>query len=104
WGMGYTEQLVYGRKPGNMPPVEPLIRWAKAKFGVGDREATSIAWGTAHKIAQEGTTWYQQGGTDLLEFLESDKFTSFVNNEIKKILGENMKKEYVKQIKKTFVR
>ncbi|WP_257657709.1 hypothetical protein [Parapedobacter lycopersici] len=73
WGAHYTEQLVFGRGPGNRPPIAPLERWAKAKFGVSGKEATSMAFAVANKIASEGTTWHQKGGSDLLEVFEDPK-------------------------------
>lgn len=69
-GLSYTEQLVQGRAPGKRPPIGPLQEWAKAKFGMDDKTARGVAFAVSHKIAQEGTTWYQKGGSDLLEVLE----------------------------------
>lgn len=43
-----------GTKP-HMPPVDPLVDWVKAKFGVDPEEAERIAWGVARKIAAKGT-------------------------------------------------
>lgn len=51
--------IEYGREPGKMPPVEPLVLWAKRKFGVDDDEAVSIAWGTAKMIKKFGTMRHQ---------------------------------------------
>lgn len=70
-GRKYTEQLVYGRRPGAMPPIAPLERWAKAKLGLSGQQATSAAFAIAKKIANSGTNIYQEGGTDLLEILET---------------------------------
>lgn len=44
--------LEMGTSP-HMPPVEPLIKWAKRKLGVKDPEATG--WAIAMKIKKEGT-------------------------------------------------
>src|SRR5699024_11522333 len=55
WGQPYTEQLVYGRKPGKFPPKEPIVQWAMAKFGVGRDEAEKIQYPIRKKIAEEGT-------------------------------------------------
>lgn len=71
WGMPYTEQLVQGRAPGKRPPIAPLERWAQAKFGLSGQQARSTAFAVANKIAESGTTWYQKGGSDLVEVLES---------------------------------
>lgn len=81
-GRDYSEQLAKGRAPGKMPPIKPLIRWAKAKFGVSEKEATSIAWGVAKKIQKVGTQYHIQGGTDLLEVLEDPKTLQFIQEEL----------------------
>ena len=46
--------LELGTKP-HMPPIEPLVDWAKAKFGLSDREARSVGYAVALKIKAEGT-------------------------------------------------
>jgi hypothetical protein len=81
-GRKYTEQLVYGRKPGNAPPITPLENWVKAKFGISGREATSFAFAISKKIAKEGTTWHQRGGSDLLEVLETTEVLNYINSKI----------------------
>lgn len=70
-GRKYSEQLVWGRKPGRRPPISPLVRWAEAKLGLSGQHAVSAAFAISNKIANEGTEIYKQGGTDLLEILET---------------------------------
>ena len=48
-------QLDRGRKPGNMPPVQNLIRWVQAK-GLPTSDPVSTAWAIAIKIKNEGTS------------------------------------------------
>lgn len=79
WGRQYTEQLVYGRKPGKRPPVEPLKKWAMIKFGYDEKRALSFAFALAHTIAEKGTSWYQQGGTELIAVLKSQAVIDFIN-------------------------
>lgn len=43
-----------GRKPGRMPPVDALKRWARLKLG-----DEKIAWAIAKKIETEGTKRFQ---------------------------------------------
>ena len=45
--------MEYGTRP-HMPPVAPLVTWATRKFGVGEKEATAIAWAVATKISVVG--------------------------------------------------
>lgn len=81
-GRKYTEQLVYGRRPGNAPPITPLENWVKAKFGISGKDATSFAFAISKKIAREGTTWHQKGGSDLLEVLETQEVLNYINSKI----------------------
>jgi len=65
-GEKYTDQLVYGRKGGTMPPVKAIEQWIKDKGIVPNIPITSLAWAIAKKIQKEGTEYYKQGGTDLV--------------------------------------
>ncbi len=85
-GRDYSEQLAKGRGPGSMPPIKDLIRWAKAKFGVGEQEATSIAWAVGKKIQKVGTQYHIQGGTTLLEVFEEPKTIEFIQEQLSAIL------------------
>lgn len=66
-GAHYTYQLVNGRKPGKMPPVEMIKNWVQDKGIARGKEATGLAWAISKKIAKEGTKYYRQGGTNLIE-------------------------------------
>ena len=46
----YTHFMLYGRKPGRMPPLEPIESWMKAKGLEGS------AWAIRQHIADFGTT------------------------------------------------
>ena len=85
-GRQYSEQLAKGRKYGKRPPIAPLERWVNAKFGISGKEATSMAFAIAKKIEKEGTTWYQKGGSDLIEVLEEPKTIQFIQDELAGIL------------------
>lgn len=82
WGRPYTEQLVNGREPGTMPPVEAIERWLQAKFGVTDRNR---AWAIAVKIKNEGTGWYPNG-SDLLEVLERQEVVNYITEQLRDIV------------------
>ena len=81
-GEKYTEQLVYGRKPGKRPPITPIENWVNAKFGISGQQATSFAFAIANKIAKEGTSWHQKGGSDLLEVLETNEVQNYINSKL----------------------
>ena len=94
WGMDYTEYLVNGRSPGGMPPVDKIEEWVKAKFGYSGNDAKSMAWAVAKSIQQRGTTWYQDGGTDLLNVLHSDECIDWLNDAISKLLAPKLVDEF----------
>lgn len=52
--LAYAVPVELGSGP-HMPPVEPLVEWAKQKLGVRGKEAESAAWGIAKAIAKRGT-------------------------------------------------
>lgn len=68
WGEEYTEQLVNGRKPGKFPPVKMIEKWIYDK-GITPEgiKISSLAFLIARKIAEEGTRYFKEGGTDLVD-------------------------------------
>lgn len=52
--LSYAVPVELGSKP-HFPPLDPLIDWVGAKLGVGGKEAKSIAYAVALKIAAKGT-------------------------------------------------
>lgn len=52
--MIYAEAVELGSKP-HFPPIQPLIDWARAKFGLDEDEAKGAAFGVARTIARKGT-------------------------------------------------
>lgn len=71
-GEPYTEQLTKGRLPGKRPPISPIEDWVKLKFGLSGKQATSAAFAVATKIGKEGTTWFEKGGSDLIDGVLTD--------------------------------
>jgi hypothetical protein len=69
-GLNYTEQLAFGRRPGKFPPISAIEQWIKDKpinFIETEISISSLAFLIARKIATEGTKYFQQGGTDLIQ-------------------------------------
>lgn len=96
-GAKYTYQLVHGRKPGKRPPISALTSWVEDKFGYRGQEAKSMAFAVANKIAERGTSWFEKGGSDLLEILESkevqDSFFGYIGAQLKVIVSEQLTRD-----------
>lgn len=50
----YADSIEYGRAAGSMPPVDPLVRWVRRKFGLKEKEARQRAWAIAISIKKRG--------------------------------------------------
>lgn len=62
----YIIYLTEGRIPGKFPPKQPILDWIESKRLTFDISKESLAFLIQRKIANEGTTAWQQGGTDLV--------------------------------------
>src|SRR5690554_2989055 len=102
WGMDYTQYLVNGRRPGNRPPIAPLVEWVQNKFGYVGQQATSTAFAVANKIAKESTEYYPDG-TVLLEVLNSREVMEFINERIGEYILEDTKLQFERMIKNTLI-
>lgn len=101
-GRDYSEQLAKGRASGKMPPIAPIERWVNAKLGIQGKQANSIAWGIAKKIQKEGTSWYQKGGTNLIELLSEPAIIEFINKEIQQTLTIKVEEKLKREIQEIF--
>lgn len=76
----YTRYMLYGRRPGKMPPVAPLLNWC-SKYGI------SISpWAIAMKIAREGT----KGNDFLSKQNVNDKVIEELNKQLKSIINKQI--------------
>lgn len=96
-GREYSQQLALGRKPGKKPPIAPIEKWVNAKFGITGAQARSMAFAIATKIAREGTTWHQKGGSDLIEVLESNEVREYIEGEMRAILQVELSERLIRQ-------
>lgn len=101
WGMDYTYFLANGRPPGKRPPVSALLPWVNAKFGIGGKEALSIAFAVSTKIGNEGTRFYPDG-TDLLEILNSNEVKKYIYENLGEALRVEISALMIKQIRDNF--
>jgi hypothetical protein len=73
YGEDYTKQLVEGRPSGKFPPINVIKKWIIDKGLVYDIPLNSLTFLIARKIANSGTDYYIQGGTDLVSGVITDQ-------------------------------
>lgn len=98
----YTEQLAKGRKPGSLPPISKLTEWAKIRFNADGEEARRIAWAVAKKIEKDGTRYYQDGGTKLVEVLSEQATIQYIKDRLTAIVRVIIADNLVRIAKETF--
>lgn len=101
-GRDYSEQLAKGRRPGKKPPVAPLQKWAMAKFGMGSKEALSMAYALANKIAERGTSWFEKGGSNLIEILEEPRVIQYIEDELSAIAKVRISENLIRNAENIF--
>jgi hypothetical protein len=64
--MGHWKWVGNGRGPGKMPPLPPLVQWAKdIGFPGTESQTRSFAYAVARTIAMNGSSDHQAGGTNI---------------------------------------
>jgi hypothetical protein len=99
WGLDYTRYLVNGRAAGTPPPIAPLVRWVGFKLGYSGQQAISTAIAISKKIAAEGTEIKKNGGTDLLEILQSPEVQQYVNGRVGEEVNEQIRLRIIRTTK-----
>ena len=69
----YTPYILFGRRPGKMPPIQPIISWCK-QYGI-----TASPWGIRYNIGRKGT--------------KGNNFIKKNENNIAKIVAEQVTKD-----------
>ena len=80
-GRHYTVQLVNGRQPGTYTPIAPLQKWAMIKLGLDEKQALGMAFAVSKIHKEEGSKYYRQGGTTLIDILESPEVAKFITSQ-----------------------
>ncbi len=100
-GLDYTEQLVHGQGPTTVP-ISDLKRWAKAKFRLSDNAALAVAHRVQNKIKREGTSWYEKGGSNLIEVFEEPVVINFINTRLREIVTPRITDILIRQMRDTW--
>lgn len=69
----YTPYILFGRRPGKLPPIQPIISWCK-QYGI-----TASPWGIRYNIGRKGT--------------KGNNFIKKNENNIAKIVAEQVVKD-----------
>lgn len=88
YGENYTEQLVFGIKPGNFPPIKEIEQWIKDKgiARIGKKiSISSLALRIATKIGNEGSKYFRDGGTDLISSVYTPERIQSIINKVSEI-------------------
>ena len=81
--------LEVGREAGWVP-IAPLIEWAGAKFGLGEKEAKRMAYAVQHKISIEGTERHKNPRNDIYS-PAVEKAIEKINDTIGAVIEEAIK-------------
>ena len=101
-GQDYTKYLVQGREPNADQDPAALRAWAVyyGKTVIADwaraKGITIDPIAIAYKIARDGTTWHQKGGSDLLEVLSSPDVIAFINRNVAEYANTAIRLEILK--------
>ena len=98
WGRDYTNQLVYGRRPGKFAPIAPLIKWVEVKLGLTGSQAVGVAYAVNHKLKNEGSNYFQQGGTTLLQILNEPKTLDYIKEQIAELIKDKLTSKVFEQL------
>jgi hypothetical protein len=83
----------YGRGPGKMPPIDPLVSWIKKKGIVtDDKEAKGMAFAIAKTISRKGTINYVPNAPNAIEEALTQHIGVF-NEKLLKLFSVEVAKE-----------
>lgn len=106
YGRDYTVQLVNGRRPNADQDPNAIRKWA---YGMANFNPEFIAWLSArglkeygvqiaYKIGEQGTQYYRDGGTTLLDVLNEQKTIDYIAEQVGLIITKEMQKQIEKQL------
>lgn len=101
-GAPYTEQLVNGREPGKFPPIKAIRQWILDKNipFLGKISLSSLAFLIARKISKQGTEYFKQGGTDLVESVITPERIQSILNKVSEFYIDSFTTEITGFLKK----
>lgn len=90
-----------GRGAGKRPPIAPLKEWAIAKGLARDsKQATSIAFAVATKIASSGTTTVSRNNPrDIYQSVITDEKVESIYDQIKGVFADKVLSDVIQNMK-----
>ena len=105
WGLEYTGALQFGRGPSKKAGSgeslqDRILQWIRDKGLTFDIPIRSLAYLIARKIHREGTQYFKQGGTDLIDSVITDKRMEEILDKIGRVHVEATVDSMIKQYQK----
>jgi hypothetical protein len=94
----YIGALEFGRKPGKKPPRDVIRKWIDEK-GITPKDGISkdsLAFLIQRKIGEEGTTIWQQGGSDLVSGIFNDALRKEIENDFYNLIASEVTSDVLK--------
>jgi hypothetical protein len=101
-GFNYIMTLETGRRPGKMPPVEPIQMWMQQRgINPPDISQKSLAFLIARRIGREGTKVYQEytatgKGTGILLDVIGNK--AYINENVRRPIIDKLAERFIQQM------
>jgi hypothetical protein len=93
----YIGALEFGRKPGKKPPRDVIRKWIDEKGIIPNGiSKDSLAFLIQRKIGEEGTTIWQQGGSDLVSGIFNDALTKEIENDFYNLIASEVTSDVLK--------
>lgn len=93
----YIGALEFGRKSGKKPPRDVIRKWIDEK-GITPNGISkdSLAFLIQRKIGEEGTTIWQQGGSDLVSGIFNDALRKEIENDFYSLIASEVTSDVLK--------
>jgi hypothetical protein len=93
----YIGALEFGRKPSKRPPRDVIRKWIDEKGIIPNGiSKDSLAFLIQRKIGEEGTTIWQQGGSDLVSGIFNDALTKEIENDFYNLIASEVTSDVLK--------
>jgi hypothetical protein len=93
----YIGALEFGRKPGKRPPRQVIRDWIDEKGIIPNGiSKDSLAFLIQRKIGEEGTTIWQQGGSDLVSGIFNDALRKEIENDFYSLIASEVTSDVLK--------